>query len=319
MYEGLWRFDEGEFSFDRDGSTAPILHHMDSLLGSYFLSGYSDEALNIWGDGNEAKFVVTGITPGGEIYHRGILVSEMDKYSERICLSGPIIESPSLLSYFCESYPSSTIYVCPLVHELDSFGVCATHLNKDGHKPFRANLYHPNYDEIPDSIEDMEFDDGLEGDALGRMAHIVGNGVPVLNEIRIPVGCSPFYGKIISDRPLGEMGFYAIKGDLIDLYFPYEPVSLKYYASATAFVEVKNTEKFKEVSGYEGETLSILNISDYIYDLPTFIKFYVLIAKTGFVAINESELIKGRKTVPVFRYNKGYRVNAKSLKKLGGK
>jgi hypothetical protein len=314
MDRGIWHFDEDGLRFTPVDDNTELIPDVEVFYANYFMSGYSDEALNIWGDGEEAHFVISGLLEG-KIYHKSVDASVVPGWKGKICLCGPIIKSPVLLASFCKSYPNQSIYVCPVVDSLDALGTLLFHANQEGQKPYRANLYHKDFEIIEDSIEVMDFEDNLEGDSLGRMAHLVGNGVPVLNQVRTSPSVSPFYGKILSDQPLGDDAAYAIRSELIDLYFPSEPLSLKYCVSTSALVHVTNTDKFKEVSGYEGDSLSILAVSDYILDLPTFMKFYVLIAKTGFVAVNEIESLKDEKIVPVFRYNKGYKLSADNFRR----
>ena len=217
-----------------------------------------------------------------------------------ICVAGYVVEDPVEIAELCRVYSSRTIYVCPLVEELAAFGVLV--LNIQEKRSRRLDFCVPNTELL--DRECVEFDAKLNGDSFGRMADIVKQGMPVLNEIMTCTGISPFYGKVIT-RNTKNLSTFIVRSDAMDKYFPCEPISSKMYAATSVPVEMSNTVEFSKDSGCGSEKVNIMVASDYVSGLQVFMTFYKIMSGLSFVGVGNPKDFK--KTIPVFRYNKGYK------------
>lgn len=218
-----------------------------------------------------------------------------------ICVGGYVVNDPAEMAKLCKSYPSNSIYACPLVEELAAFGVLVVNI-QDRERPRRTSLCIPNTELL--SGECVEFDTKLDGDGFGRMADLVKQGKPVLNEMMTCPGVSPFYGKIVT-RETGDLSTFIVRSDVIDKYFPSEPISSKSYAATSVPVEMVNTEVFRKDSGCNREKVNIMVASDYVPGLQVFSTFYRIMSGLPFFGVTESKIFT--KNPPVFRYNRGYK------------
>lgn len=307
-WDGDFRF-EGKTDSPPIEATKPVDNNgnrsVSELAGCLFLSGsyrgyfFRVESLD--------KEVFGLIAPG----HRMLVHGQWNTIpgmkelllnpSAPVCLCGPVVRNPASVAEFCREFSSRSVYVCPLVDELAAFGVLVSQLvlsHKE--KPRRASLCVPNAEPMPGDF--VEFDSKLEGDGLGRMAHLVGHGTPVLNDMMRCPGISPFYGKVLTAF---DGSHFIVRSDSVQRYFPHEPISAKMYAATSVPVEVKNTDQFREKTGCMTDKVAIVVTSDYIPNLPVFMNFYKVITGRDFVGVMNPENCP--KNVPVFRYNRGYR------------
>jgi hypothetical protein len=276
------------------------------LIGCMFLSGCRKErivlSLNKIG---EEVFGLMGSIFGRRITFNTTTVEGMGKINGRenmmVCLCGGIVKHPQDMSEFCRMLPCSSVYACSVVEELAAFGVLVCGL-AGKEKPRRLNFCVPNTELL--GTECQEFDMKLEGDNFGRMADVIRQGIPVLNEIMTCMGISPFYGKVLVKEFAG-LSTFIIRSDAVDRYFPYEPISAKSYAATSVFVEMKNTPIFSEHSGCNAKKVNIMVASDYVSGLQVFMTFYKIMSGFSFVGV--AELKDFPKSIPVFRYNKGYK------------
>lgn len=225
-----------------------------------------------------------------------------------LCIAGSIANEPSKISEICMKNPCNTIYVCPLVEELASFGVLITNLHEE--KPRRASLCVPKMIDVVDDC--LEYDKELNGDGYGKMADIINRGFPVLNAMMDCPGISPFYGRILAKKS-GPPFTYIVRSDSLKRLFPKEPLSLKHYVATSVPVEVNNTDTFKKESGCEEDKINIVTSSDYITGLPIFMNFYKVMSGMDFVGTTCSKQLISSKKVPMFGYNKACRIDPRSL------
>jgi hypothetical protein len=214
------------------------------------------------------------------------------------CICGPAVRDPAIVAEFCRRFPAHSVYACPLVDELAAFGTLAGQLmteKKD--KPRRTSLCVPNKNVI-ENRDFQPFDPSLDGDGYGRMAYVVSKGIPAVNEMMTRVGISPFYGKVLSKN---DGTVWIVRAEKAGAYFPHEPPSV-FYAATTVPVRVRNTDKFRERTGWANETVDIVIPSEYIPDLPVFMNFYQVCSGMDFVAVSDKIDTK----MPIFRYDKGY-------------
>jgi len=153
--------------------------------------------------------------------------------------------------------------------------------------------------------EFQEFDEALGGDALGRMAHLVGRRRRMRNEVMCSPCRSPFYGKVVSREGCGDHTFLvSVSG--MDKLFPTEPLSAKLYAATTMPTRFRVSDTFAEVSKVGVPEVDVIVGTDYLPGSVTFLRFYKLITGRDFVGLDEP--IEERDAgLPVFRYNRGYK------------
>ena len=278
------------------------------MVGCCFLSGFRDNSyvFRMGGFGQDMAIMywpsdlTIRLSDGGSWTN----IKKWCPLGSRIALCGSIVKSPDAMAQFCQMFPCESVYVCPLVDELAAFGALVSILDKE--KPRRANLLIPNTENI--DTEFREFDPKLAGDGLGRMAGLIHRGIPVLNEMRKSLGVSVFYGRIIHDGLKGGSE-YIVDLDSINTYFPLEPVSAKLYAATSVPVRMVVTSEFRKASGCEREYADIFVASDYVPDLPVFMRFYKLMSGRDFVGTsNVNDKMFVRRIMPVFRYNRAYKL-----------
>jgi len=314
---------DGEFQFGRvdsfEGEGVSVVtterRIFYEMAGCHFLSGFQSPSYFFRVDDfSKNVLMMRGLVLDLKIqvmdYHPWESVKKWYRSGFSIALCGQIVKSPEAVAEFCRAFPCETVYVCPLVEELAAFGALVTTLEKES--PRRANLFVPNTEVI--NAEFKEFDPKLAGDGLGRMASLVHRGIPVLNEMRTGPGISPFYGKIIHDGSK-NVSNYIVSLEGIDEYFPYEPISARFYAATSVPVRMSVMPKFRKDSGCESEYADVFVASDYVPDLSVFMRFYRLMSGKSFVGISDAKDITAfaKKTMPVFRYNRAYKVSPGSI------
>ena len=270
----------------------PSDNHLSEMTGCYFLSGLRNTAYVYWSDG-KARFVT--LVKGTSTTRNPIL-----------CLCGPICAKPDLLMEQFGDLLGTSIYICPLQEELRAFGILAQELIKGLCKPRKIPLYDKNYDLIP-GREHLDFQDNLDGDCIGRLAQVVGSGIPVINEIRKSIGVSPFYGKVLVKNTMtfGKPVSFVISISAVDRYFPKMPITSRYMA-ATVSVQVRNTDAFREASGDNSEFVNIHLATDSDPDLRLFLEYLNIFGKQEFAAAYERKTFPMENKLPVIRYNRGY-------------
>lgn len=316
----LWSWDgdflfEGEFLHDelQTGASLDDTFNKDNrefleAVGALFLSGYRRDAVVIWYDdeirANVRMGKINGL--GSDVMENGwqnvlSFVTGRVKGNFPIVLCGKAASNPKTVAEFCAAFPSRSVYVCPVVDELAAFGNLV--LNVDD-KPRKATLWFPNSEPLDAPFK--EYNPKLKGDGLGRMAHLVRKGLAVYNDMRRGVGIPTFYGNVLHDGRCGDRRFI-VRADEVDKFFPTTPLSAKLNASNTVFVSMVPSAAFRDASGVTSETVDVIVATEYIPELPTFMNFYKVMSKMGFVGVSEPKNITFTKTMPLFRYDKAYR------------
>ena len=279
------------------------------FTGSYFLSGRRDPAFNVWVDGDKTSFVMT-YWKDGSIQHGYLKDPGMVSHLVPICLNGPIIRQADKLAAFCDNFPSSTIFVCPIDFELAALGALVKEM-----PPRRAFIPEKNTDDLP--YEAQEFDPKLEDDCFGRMAALVKNGHAVLNQVYKGPGGFPFYGHILSAESHPEVEMFMVRSGSVVDYFPDAPISAKFHAATTRPVMMTPSRRFRKETNCKQKKVSVIVASDFLNGSSTFMRFYQLGTGRDWVSICLKELIKPLQTIPVVRYNKAYRIPVDDYIKMG--
>lgn len=235
------------------------------------------------------------------------VVKRFGRTNSLISLCGRVVSDSVKVAQFCRQFPANRVYVCPLVDELAAFGILAIKLVEMGkERPRRAFLCSPN-EGVMDA-KSVEFDSKLQGDGYGVMANVVAHGVPILNEMMICPGVSPFYGRVLL-RNFVPNAAYLVRCEVMQEYFPYEPVSAKTYAATSVPVEFANNERFMKISGCTSEKVNVVVVSDYIPMLPVFMNFYKIMSGLDFVVTLLGDILSS-KIVSVFRHSRAYRIKS---------
>jgi hypothetical protein len=253
-----------------------------SLSESYFLSGNSCLALNVYSDGSDFRAAVSSFY--GDIHHIAMpTIPSSLHHNVPICLCGPICKSPSAVSEFCRRFPNTKVYACNVVDELPAFGrllkrIYEEHPNSNV-RPRRicfSNLIVD--DEKTDGKRYFNFATNLPNECYAKLGECVGKSIPAVNTIRDFVGISPFYGRIISTRKINEEPIFLISMTHVDEFFPTEAISVKNYAATSVPVRVKCGAKFKEHLDIDEDQVTIFVLSSYIEGQVTFGNFYQLLS-----------------------------------------
>lgn len=286
------------------------------LAGCHFLSGHRRNCVFYLENGNDS------VSTYGNVIHadcKWLNCYSWEKVTTHvhptapICVCGPVAKDSAEIAKLCHKYPSHAIYVCPVVDELAAFGVLVTNI-LDKEKPRRTSLCVPLMHELHG--EHIDFDPKLEGDGYGRMADLVRHGLPVLNDMMSFVGISPFYGKVLSKKA-DNHHTYLIRSHAVDRFFPQEPLSIKLYAATSVPVQVTNTKSFQDASGCKADKVNIVVSSDHIPGFPVFMNFYKIMSGDDFVGTVDLKHMNVHKKLPVFRYNRGYKMNLKDYERFG--
>lgn len=294
-------FPDGSFLASSDSE----MRSLQEIAGCMFLSG-CDETFTVKGEPRGEMVGAIGRFRGKVMPVRGSLKT-MEKAVPNdwtVCLCGSAAGDPSMVAEFCRLIPSRRVYVCPLTDELAAFGVLV--MNLPGERPRRAWLHVPNMESAGDKF--VEFDPKMEGDGYGRMADLVRKGVPVLNEMMCGPGLFPFYGKVLTDGLQGA-SVYVVRSQEMADFFPSETLSVTYAAMCVP-VRVRNTEAFQKASGWRADWVDVVAASDMVPGVSTFMRFYKVMSGRGLFGVSGAkEVIILKKTAPVFRYNRAYRIS----------
>ena len=274
----------------------------DALAGfiaGYFFSGY-DNPVQVWSDGEEFSW-----SWSKSCAEHSILKDRPSAGAVRhLVISGPIIRQPGQMAKLCRQFPFVSAFACTLTDgQLRAFSVLVMALG-DKEKPRRANLYEPN-EEALCGRESIDYNPDLgEGDGLGRMANMLFQGVSVVNQIRKPVGHSPFYGNLLSQEENCGSETYIVRASEMGIFPKDECFSLN-LVSHYVPVECDVTDEFRERTGSKQERVPVLVASDNVIGLPSFMTFYHAFSGKDFICVMG---IQGDtpQNFPVYRYNKWY-------------
>jgi hypothetical protein len=255
--------------------------------------------MSVWSDGEEFAY---GISKSCSDH---AISKEMPKDEfARICVSGPIIHKPERMAELCNQLPSVPAFACTLTDGyLRAFSALVVALDEK-ERPRRVNLCEPN-EEALSGRKSIDYNDDLDGDGLGRMANMLFQKVPVVNQIRRAAGHSPFYGNLLlADEQFGEETYIIRPEKMKDYFIPNKSFG-ESFLMAHVPVEVQVTDRFKQDTETQRERVPILISSDSVIDLPVFMNFYHAFSGRSFVRVMR---IQGDtpQNLPVYRYNKWY-------------
>ena len=282
-------------------SFSPANDIIASLVGAFFLGGTGGFSKMFWSDGTNEVAAIAGLD-GGEIKVHPAGQSSISLY-DRVSLCGPIVSDPAKVAAFCRRFPANSMSVCALTDELPAFGclsqaLCAKKLDR----PRRANLFQPNDAEI--SFKFREFDEKLNGDGFGRMAHAVSFGAVVLNDMMCGPGVSPFYGRLLSSLPVFDPTVFIINSDCVEKFLPLAPLSLRESARCVPVV-CPVSDEFRQTTKQDVAEAQVF-VSGLVTGLDDFLRFYGAMTKRGVVASGAVKLDGMKGTLPVFKYNRAY-------------
>jgi len=223
-----------------------------------------------------------------------------------ICVSGDV--SPHRISEIGRRYPFARIYVCPIQEPLSALGVLVARMNIDGVHPCRTSFFSKNEDGIEDVVS-QEFSKEFEYDCIGRLAGGVSLGIPNVNQICTSPQLPVFYERVLAVGSKVEDRIFMISCSNVDEFFPYEPISLKMYASCSVPVVGVPSESFKKDSGVDTDEVVFFVASDHLPYSATFMNFLSLAGKRRIVESLPLSSVSGIKSVPFFRYDRMYLVN----------
>jgi len=273
----------------------------DCHIGAYFLGGVDRPARVIWSDG-AVKAVSVAVS-----YRKdsGILLEGDSAVSirDRVILCGPVSSSPVAVAQFCRKFPANSMSVCALTDELPAFGCLAKELCKRGlDRPRRANLFQPNTENLP--YQSREFDEKLEGDGYGRMAHAVSLGSVVYNDMMRGPGVSPFYGRLLAKLPWFDPTTFIINADCVEKFLSPAPLSFREAAKCVP-VLCPVSDAFREAIQKEIPE-AVVFVSGLVPGLDDFLRFYGTMTGRGVVSSGLVKLDSMKGTLPVFGYNRVY-------------
>jgi len=298
---------DGEFRF---GARPEGAHEVRepasaSAVGAAFLSGRRGCPVTfVERDGSSRCFVVSG----SAVIPSGGSVSNLEPGASW-ALCGPGVADPYVVAGECRGTRARTVSVCPLVGALPAFGYLAGVLGVQGRARPRMTRFCEPRDE-PIDVEGQGFDPGLEGDGLGRMAHLVQARTPVVNQMMRTPSLPAFYGRVLSTGGWwGEPVFLMLPATALK-YFPGEPLSLRNYAAAWVPVAVGNTEEFSRASGWGHSHAVIFVASELTPGLGTFLRFVQMMSGDDVVASSDPADMPVPGRMPVFRHRRAYNVGA---------
>ncbi len=318
---GMSESYSGSVYFDSDSKEVKCIDdNYAYMLGAYYLSGATQgRAIVIFSDGiTTVSFIV--IDGRKEI---NIIPFNLKDYSkkdsnEAIVVCGNICNIPSQVADIANEFKFNPIYFCPIVDELSSFGALFVGMRgKTYMPPKRVQFWERNTKEIEDVPEFMEFDEILQdyNEPYGKLAYAVCKyDKKALNQIKIGIGISPFYDKIISTETLSDDPVFIINYKHMEEYFPDEYISTRGFAATSVPVILKNTDKFKKDSKCGKDKIKIFAIVTEYSDSLVFFNFGYSMAGTKIVSAYDKSSLSVDKINLVYRYNKSYRVTEERYK-----
>lgn len=293
---------EGKFKLSPEGAFQTQFRINEIVVGCAFSSGFSNNCLVLYSDGKKTIQIVVGYTKNDGYYLIPVCDDDLTQLKRRFltCVCGNIVKTDGLAD-FCVRLNTPRVYVCPLVDELQSLGALVSNLRI---MPCRMVMAWDNDDEI--DAEFQEYDKVLDGDAFGRMATLVSNGMDVVNEVKRSVGVSPFYGRVLHGQWKNGSTLIVRMAE-VDKFFPHVPVVLKNYVATSVPVKVEVSDLLRGEIGYNERQANLFVTTDYIPDTSIFMRFYKSFSGKGYVFSSDKTGITN-KVLPVFRSNKAYRV-----------
>jgi hypothetical protein len=282
-----------------------------SAVGALFTSGRTKSHVTyVDKDGSVEEFVAV----------KNCVVTDVDSFEDlkpnddwAIC--GPGVRDARLIADLCSRTRAHSVSVSPLNSYQVPFGhLVGTLYGTEEMKPYRTRFCSPWDEEI--DAEGQQFDLNLEGDGLGRMAHLVQARTPVVNQMMRLPGNKAFYERILSTGGWWGDPIFLMLPRIALKYFPSEPLSLRNYAATWVPVAFKNTDEFAKESGYGGSWVKVFVASEQTPGLGTFLRFLDSMSRDEFVASSSPEDVPIPSKIPLFRYSAAYNISADIFKEV---
>jgi hypothetical protein len=298
----------GDFHFGVDPSNAmfditnPIAP--TCAVGASFLSGKQKcHVAYVEKDGSIKNYKVFGA-----ILHLADSTIEDLKPNDSLAICGVGANSKMVVD-ICRRTKARSVSVSPLNKYLAPFGFLVGTLTMMGKvKPFMTRFCKPCDKSI--DAEGNEFDSTLEGDGLGKMAHLVQARTPVVNQMMTTPEMSVFYGRVLSTGGWWGEPVFLMLPRIALKYFPTEPLSARNYASTWVPVCISNTEEFAKASGFGRSKVNIFVASEITHGLGSFLRFVEMMSKDEFVVSSDPKDMPIPDRIPIFRHHCVYNINA---------
>lgn len=292
-----------------DGDKVFIGNDLMRAIGCVYLSGRISDTLVVQSDNGFEKYYYIRCFGYGnnfqwEAYELGVNQAEsfVGLNLNFICMCGSDVFNSKLVRDFCKKHSSYGVYICPIVSELSSLGAIVFGLG------LRATRINPTQILVGTlNFESLPFANDIEDDYLGQMADLVSRGFPVVNLSKSRLGVSPFYGNVLHAGSSGSSCVIVRRVEVEEL-FPYELVSIRDYASTSVWVQMLAGNEFKEKTGYLNDTVNVFVSTDYDEDVAKFMRFYKTLSGNGFVFVSDFVSKEYNGIVPVFRFDRMYRL-----------
>lgn len=309
-----WDGDRFNFGTERPDDALEVSKDMIAptcAVGASFLSGKSNYVVYVNDDGSEYNFVISG--PMARPTDKKV---EDLKPNDSWSICGPGIKDKIVVRNFCERTKAYTVSVNPLGDYAIPFGYLAGVLMlKNLIKPRMTRFHRAWTEDIPDS-EGRLFDTSIEGDGIGRMAHLVQARTPVVNQMMRTPSVKAFYGRVLtSGRWWGEPIFLMLP-NVAFKYFPSELISIRNYAATWVPTLVKNTDRFAKTSGFGGSYVTIFVASELTPMLGSFLRFVEIMSKDEFIASSDPKKMPIPDKIPLFRNHSAYNISKDIFKEV---
>lgn len=220
-----------------------------------------------------------------------------------LVICGETANDPVEVARVCRENPLDEVYALPWVTTYEEL---AENRKVNRGLPNRVVPCEPNCREEPD-CESIEFYDRLEDDAFGNMADALKHQRSVINQT-MDVPCPHgFYGRVLTHmwHPGSVVIVRCVR---VQEMFPVEPLSAKLYAMTTVPVMMRNTDKFRDMTGIQEDEVAVLAATDFIPRIVPFMDFHRMFVGGDFVFSVEPSTFIGPPPL-LWRYNRAYRLN----------
>jgi len=224
-----------------------------------------------------------------------------------IIICGEKALDPVDVSRVCNENPHNEVYCLPWVTTGETF---EANLRSNGGRPNRFFPCQENREEL--NAPFIELAGELPGDPFGRMADILSDGMPVVNQVMSCPCLSGFYGNVLV--PKAGASWYIVALDDVQRYFPFVPLSSKIYAATTVPVQMEGTDEFAEIAGRK--SAPVLVATDFIPGIIPFMGFLKVMTGRGVIGVFRPKETIPQKSIPLLRYNRGYRLGAKDYERM---
>ena len=281
----------------------PLSEPSASAAGCFYMSASREPMQVVWSDGSSRR--VFGVA---RVFGRyaGEEIPEVVKAS-MVAVCGPVCSMPDKLSELVAELPAGNVYACELVDGLPAMGMLVCSMLES--KGYRVDFRQPVM--LSDKDECQVYEDGLEGDAEGRMADLVNKGMTVLNKMYESPCVGAFDGRLLSFKEYGDSVYLLRRNDVLD-WFPTESLLVRDYASMTVPVELTNTDSFKNSTGCTSEKVKVMVSSTFknLRSISDFMRFLKVMSGKGWVVSSDPGKVLMDTEVPVFMNNGARKMGA---------